>query len=188
MSEKLHVGHEALPDNIDTSVEVQRNLERLQEAAEQAEHDPLKAQAESLRESAKQEAVSGQELNVGDLGTENSRQTFGTDKALKADAYKRSLRRIRTSLNPAERTFSKVVHNKAIDSTSNVAAKTVARPSAFLGAGFGALAGSSLLLYMARQYGFTYNYTVFLLTLAVGLVVGLLLELLWRVTFGRKRS
>lgn len=188
MSEKLSKGAESLSENIDTSSESERNLNRLREAAKQAEKDPLQAHVESLQQSAEQQAISGKELNVGDTTGESSGQTFGIDKALKADSYKRSLRKIRTSLNTPERAFSRVVHNPVVESVSNTTAKTVARPSAFLGGSMGALIGSATLLFMAKRYGFTYNYTVFLVLFAGGFIVGLLIELLLRVVLRRRSS
>lgn len=188
MSEKLSKGAESLSEKIDTSAESEKNLERLRDAAKQAEKDPLQAHVESLQQSAEQQAVSGKELNVGDTTGESSGQTFGIDKALKADGYKRSLRKIRSSLTTPERAFSRVIHNPVVESVSNTTAKTVARPSAFLGGSMGALIGSTTLLFMAKRYGFTYNYSVFLILFVGGFAAGLLIELLLRVVFKRKSS
>lgn len=188
MSEKLHLSGENLPNNVEANAEAERNLERLREAAKQAEKDPLAAQIESLKQSAESKAISGKELNVGDLSKETSSISFGVDKELKADAYNKTLRRIRGSLSAPNRAFSRVVHNRTVESISNVSAKTVARPSAFLGGSAGALIGSTVLLYMAKHYGFTYNYTVFLVLFVGGFAVGLLVELVFRLLFRRKTS
>ena len=191
MSEKapLPKGPEHKQDTIDASVESKNNLERLQKAAENAaETDSLKAQLESLQSNAENQAISGAELNVGDTTVENGDGLFGTDKTLKADAYSRTLRKVRTQLRAPERAFSRVVHNKAIESVSNASAKTIARPSAFLGASFAAMVGSAVLLYMSKQYGFTYNYTVLIVLFAGGFVLGLLVELILKVLFKNKRT
>ena len=188
MSEKLHSSPELLQENLDTSVESERNLERLREAAKQAEKDPLSAQIESLQKHAEAQAISGKELGAGENKTEASTQAFGIDKNLKLDAYKKTLRRIRGGLNAPDRVLSRVVHNPAVDAVSTSAAKTVARPSAFLGGSIGALTGSATLLYMAKHYGFSYNYTVFLVLFAGGFIAGLLVELLFRLLTKRKPS
>lgn len=188
MSEKLHGAHESLPENVEASAESKENLERLKAAAEQAEHEHSKVEVESLSQSAETQAVSGKEFNIGDKVKENPKHPYGIDKSMKADAYTRSLRKIRSNLNAPERTFSKVVHAKPVEAVSNVTAKTVARPSSFLGGAVGALLGSSFLLYMSRQYGFTYNYTVFFVLFAGGFAVGLVLELLLRLVFRRRHS
>jgi acetyl-CoA carboxylase beta subunit len=185
MSEKLHYSSESLPTSVEASAETERNLERLREAAKQAEKDPLSTQIESLQQTAETKAISGKEINVADASKENTNQSFGISKDLKADAYKKSLRHIRTSLRRPERAFSRIVHNQTIETISSGAAKTVARPSAFLGGSMGALVGSATLLYMSKQYGFTYNYTVLLVLFTGGFIVGLIVELLVRLLFKR---
>lgn len=187
MSERLPHSPENNVESIDTSVESQRLQERLQEKAELAEKDPIQKHIESLSKSVEQQALSGKELNIGDKNTESSQQTFGTSKQLKADAYKRALKRVRTALNVPERALSRVVHQKTVESVSNAAAKTVARPSALLGGGIGAFVGSAVLLYVSRHNGFTYNYTAIFALFIGGFFAGALVELLFRLLV-RKRS
>lgn len=187
MSERLHHGAENKVESIDTSAEAQKLQEKLQENAEHAEKDPIQKHIESLSKSVEQQAISGKEVNVGDKTTESSPQTFGTSKQLKADAYKRALKRVRTGLNVPERTLSRVVHQKTVESVSNAAAKTVARPSALLGGGIGAFVGSAVLLYVSRNNGFTYNYTAIFALFMGGFFAGALVELLLRL-LGRKQS
>lgn len=187
MSEKLSTGGEKYIGSIDTSAEAQKKLEKLHERAEIAENDPIQKHIESLSKSVEQQAVSGKELNVGDKTTESSRQTYGSTKHLKADAYKRSLKNIRTNLNAPDKVMSKIIHQPVIDSVSNAAAKTVARPSVLLGGGLGAFIGSSALLYLSKHNGFTYNYTVIFILFIGGFFVGSLTELLIKALFRRKR-
>lgn len=187
MSEKLSTGGEKFAESIDTSAESQKSLEKLREKAEAAENDPIQKHIESLSKSVEQQAISGKELNVGDKTTESSPQTFGGTKHLKADAYKRSLKNIRSSLSAPDKVMSKIVHQPAIDAVSNAAAKTVARPSVLLGGGIGAFTGSAALLYLSKHNGFTYNYTVVFILFIGGFFVGALVELLVKALFRRKR-
>jgi hypothetical protein len=103
------------------------------------------------------------------------------------DAYARTMKRVRGRLNGPERLLSRVVHQPAVDAVSNALSKTVARPSAILGAGTTALLGSSLLLYFAKRYGFTYNYLVFFILIAAGLIAGLLIEFVVRIVSRAQR-
>lgn len=187
MSEKLQSSGEQLP-SVEVSAESEKNLGRLREAAKQAEKDPIQKHVESLQKSVEAQAISGKELNVGDRQGENSNQSFGVQKELKADAYKRTLRKVQSNLPVPARVFSKVVHQPVIDAISSVAGKTIARPSAFLGGSFFALLGSAVLLYMTKNYGFTYNYAVIFMLFVGGFAVGLVLELLLRVVLRRKAS
>jgi hypothetical protein len=186
MSEQLRTGGEHGAESIDTSAEVQKNLESLQEKAEQAEQDPLQKHVESLARAAETQAISGKELNVGDKQGESSSQTFGIQKQLKKDAYKRTISKVQSQLPLPERVISRVIHQPVVDSVSNVAGKTVARPSGFFFGSLFALLGSSAFLYMSKHYGFTYNYAVLFILFVGGFALGLVLELLYRLVVRRK--
>lgn len=186
MSEQLRSSGEFNAEAIDTSVESGKNQERLQERAEQAEIDPLQKHVESLAQAAETQAISGKELNVGDKQGESSVQTFGVQKQLKNDSYKRTMRKVQAQLPLPARVMSRVIHQPAVDAISNAAAKTVARPSGILGGSIIAFLGSSAFLYMAKHYGFSYNYAVLFMLFVGGFALGLLLELIVRVVFRRK--
>lgn len=188
MSEQLrpHSEHGEQHEAVDASVEARENLERIHSKAEKAEHDPIQKHIESLQASVEQQAVSGKEMPGIDTAPEQANQSFGVSKELKNDSYKKTLKRIRSHLNGPEKVFSRVVHQPVVEKTSNGLARTVARPSAFLGGSFGALAGSALLVYMSRHYGFTYNYAAIFFVFAAGFVAGLVIELLYKLLF-RKR-
>jgi|ERR1700741_4446388 len=188
MSEKLHHGGEHGAEAIDTSAEQQKHLEKLQEKAEQAEKDPIQKHVESLTKAAESQAISGKELNTGDKQGESSGQTFGVHKQLKTDSYKSTLRKIQSSLPMPQRIASRVIHQPVVDAVSNATAKTVARPSAFLGGSIVAFIGSAVFLYMAKHNGYTYNYAVLFVLFIGGFALGLVLELLARIVFRRRAS
>lgn len=174
MSEKLQ-HHEGHHEKLDLSEELKRNLERLHDTPE-AEKSP--EDVARLAHKAAEHAVSGHETTVGEDEAAPSQQYhFGQYKLLRKDAYAQSLKRIRSHLNAPERAFSKVVHQPVVDKTSEGLAKTVARPSGLLGAGLVAFLGSSILIYMAKHYGFRYNFTTFFLLLTVGFAAGIIFEL-----------
>jgi len=100
---------------------------------------------------------------------------------LKKQKYSRTLQSIRKDLSVPERAFSKVVHNKVVDSLSAGAEKTVARPSALLAGSVCAFIGSSVFLYIAKHYGYEYNFLLFVIFFASGFVLGLFVELLVRL-------
>lgn len=186
MSEQLKHSGERGVESLDTSAELKRAQEQLIEAAERAEKDPIAKHIESLQKSVEAQAVSGAEHNVGDTKNESSNQSFGYSQQLKVDGYKRTIRKVQNEMNFADRTFSKVVHQPLVESVSNGLARTVARPSVFFGGSLGALLGSGALLYMSRENGFTYNYSVFLVTFIGGFLLGGLLELIYNLIFKRR--
>lgn len=186
MSEQLKHSPERSAEVIDTRAEVARAQERLREAAEQAEKDPIAGHIESLAKSAETQAISGKEHNVGDKQTETTTQSFGHTKQLKQESYTRTLRKIRSDMNLPDRAMSRVIHQPVIESVSNGLARTAARPSVFFGGSLGALLGSGTLLYLSRQNGFTYNYSVFLVMFVCGFILGGLVEVIFKLLFKRR--
>ncbi len=105
---------------------------------------------------------------------------------LKDMAYQRAITRVRRQLSPAARSFSKVIHQPAVNALSEATAKTIGRPSGILGGGILALAGTTAYYYIAKHYGYEYNFGVFLLLLAAGFAVGWIAEFLLRTMHGRR--
>ena len=144
-------------------------------------------QLEASRQAASEHAEQGRLLSgeKEEHGT-SAHHRFASHIALKKDSYKNLLAQTRSRLPAASRQFSKVIHQKQIETISNVGAQTVARPSGLLGGGVGALLGSLTLLYYSKHYGFTYNYAFFFIMFGAGFGVGLLFEVLVRLVRRRK--
>lgn len=181
-SEKLRESIESGHEELDLHETSKHNLERIQNEAENTEHDHS---LDKIHESIHKEAVSAKEITVGESKDSDDRPVLGVQKELKATAYNRTLKRVQNHLGAVDRTFSKIIHHKSIELFSDVSSKTLARPSGILGGGFAALAGSGIVLYMAKRYGFTYNYSTFLILLVIGFISGIALEMLVRIV---KRS
>lgn len=164
----------------ESSAEQKEKLQQLLEKAEKAQHEHASSK-EHLHRAAKQEAVSAKEIQgkVGEKEHGKSDTNLYITKATKKAAYKKTLRHVQRQLPKRERAFSKVIHQPVIEKASDIGAKTIARPSGVLAGGVCALIGSGFVFYMAKHYGFTYNFFVFLLLLVVGFGVGLVIELLW---------
>jgi hypothetical protein len=162
------------------------HVERVERTTETSETDPHDHSRDKLQESihkARSEALHAEEISIGSR-PEASQPVPGMHQALKNDAYAKYMHKIHGHLNPVERSFSKVIHSPIIEPVSEMSAKTIARPSGILGGGIAALVGSGVVLYMAKHYGFEYNFTTFLVLLVSGFAAGLLIEfcywLLWR--------
>lgn len=158
---------------LELSAEIKKNLERSQEAAEKAgpEQD-----VKEIQKHVESQAVSGKEFSPSETDAA-PKQEFGAYSGLKQQSYKQTLNRIRQRLTAPEKAFSKLSHNKAVDTVSSGLGKTVARPSGILGGGIFALVGSSIVLYMAKKYGFEYNFSLFFLLLTGGFMAGVIIEL-----------
>lgn len=162
--------------------ETHKTHEKQETTKETAEQN--KAHVEELRNKVKELGVSGKESSAGEHKADNSSNHYYADqKQLKANAYQKSMRQIRSKLSKPDRTLSKVIHNKTVENISEVSGKTVARPSGLLGGGICALTGSVFLLYMSKHYGFQYNYALFFMLFVGGFFIGMLGELLLRYVF-----
>ncbi len=153
------------------------------ETAEHAKHTPEGSQetpdTNSLEKQAKQiaEHAKTQESTTDKSPQIHQETIIGQQKELKQQKYQQLTHKIRSHLNPTERSFSKVVHNPVVEAISETSSKTVARPSGLLGGGIVALLGSGALLFMSKYYGFRYNFFVYILMFGVGFVAGVFIEL-----------
>lgn len=152
------------------------------EASKHIETDPLLHSLNALKARAEQEAQSSKEFDVQDVDDgASTTHAIIMHRELKEDAYRRSLEKARRELPATDRIFSRFIHQPTVELVSNIAAHTVGRPSGLCMGGLLALISSSLLLYMARTYGFAYNYSVMILGLVGGFIIGIALESCWRL-------
>ena len=178
MSEKLNhpspEHHKATPEH--ESREQAERLKHIHEKGEKAENE-ARNNIEAIQKSIEESAVSGKEYSTAEKETPQN-TVYGVNKELKSTAYKRVLKKTQSQLSTPEKTLSKVIHNPIVEKTSDVAAKTVARPSGILFGGIGAFIGTLILLYISKRSGFTYNYLVFVLLFIACYILGVIIELL----------
>lgn len=138
---------------------------------EHKEHAPLP----ELQKQAKHEARHASEAFPAAQETQRAHTGY-VSRELKKEALQRTLTRVRKHLSAPAQTFSKVIHQPVVDAVSQAGAKTIARPSGVLGGSIVAFLGSSIFLWMARHYGFAYNYLLFFLLFLGGFALGMALE------------
>lgn len=143
----------------------------------QPHHEKKLPSVEKLAHHAKEEAVVGKDVISHEKGHTPQSDMYVT-KELKSQTWNRGITRIRKQLSAPSRAFSKVIHQPVVDSVSRVSATTVARPSGLLMGGIFAFLGSSIVLWMARHYGFAYNFFMFVILFVLGFCIGLLVEAL----------
>jgi hypothetical protein len=107
-------------------------------------------------------------------------------KAQKKAEYKKTLNAIQKDMNPAERTFSKVIHNPVIEATSEVAGNTVARPAALLAGSLTALIMVSIVYVIAKHYGYALSGFEWIATFLLGWAVGLIIDWVRVEILGKK--
>ena len=83
---------------------------------------------------------------------------------------------IQKDMKPASRAFSKVIHNKVVEKTSDVVASTVARPNLIIAGGLGTLILCSAVYLIAKQYGYVLSGFEAIGTFILGWVIGAIIE------------
>ncbi len=135
---------------------------------------------ENLTNRVEQLAVSGKEMGHSDVADRKQHPVL-INKQLKEMAYSRAMTRVRKHLSIPSRVLSRAVHSKALEKPSELIGNTVARPSGVLGGAFVAAIGSSILLWLTKHFGYSYNYLAVIMLFVAGLILGLSVEAIWKI-------
>lgn len=174
MSEHLKTqeksGEHQLPQH-----EAKQHHERLkahhEKAAESARD--LKHEKEGIRSEVHEQAASAEDYKPQ---TEQQRVVVPHTKADKEHSFNTIMHHARSSMSAPERTFSKFIHKPAVEKTSEVLGKTVARPSGVVGATIAAFIGLLSIYSVAKFAGFELSGSEMPLLLVVGFAIGLIAE------------
>ncbi len=97
-------------------------------------------------------------------------------KADKEHGFNTIMHHARSQMSKPEQTFSKFIHTPAVEKTSEVLGKTVARPSGVAGAAIAACIGLLSVYSIAKFAGFQLSGSEMPLLLVVGFAAGLFIE------------
>lgn len=152
---------------------IEKTLEEPQESNEKRANE---ARAEVLKTAIKIEAE-GKKTEKESRPSTPSRHSV-LSKKQKNESYKRTMKRVQSELPAAERAFSKVIHNKVIENTSNVVGSTIARPNSIL---YGAISAFVLTLAtysVAKTLGYQLSGSETMLAFVIGWLIGLVIDYL----------
>lgn len=193
MTEELKTHEKNVPNYEELTLPDANHAEKLRQGEPDPEKSPHEAIAEA-REDVVETIEANKQLNPMDkIAAELAppaaveRKQIGSD--MKKAGYNREMTNIRRNLPRPQRALSKLVHQPVVRVVSELAGKTVSRPSGLLGGGLVAFLGTSAYLGLAKHIGFRYNYAIFLVLFVGGFVIGLGLELLVHLaTAGRRKA
>jgi len=155
---EAHSSHEVVDDTTDSTSEKDRHS------------------VEDITKKIEAHAVSGKEMSSRNTETEQTHHPVMVNKQLKDMSYSRAMTRVRKHLPAPSRALSKIVHSPLLDKPSELASKTVARPSSMLGGGLFAMIGTALLLWTVNKHGYEYNYLAVAVLFLGGAIAGLAAE------------
>lgn len=181
MSEKHPQHHEGSKERHIPVHEVREHQERLkvhhEKAAEQAGRSN-KHERETIRHEVHEQAISGAEYHKPQ--SEQRQPIVPHTKADKEHSFNTIMHHVRQNMSKPERSFSKFIHKPIVEKTSEVAGKTIARPSGIAGAAIAAFIGLFSVYSIARFAGFELSGSEMPLLLAGGFVLGLLSEWMFK--------
>lgn len=100
--------------------------------------------------------------------------------------YKQTMEHVQRELSPQSRAFSKVIHNKAVEQTSELLGATIARPNAILAGAIGAFIITLAVYLIAKNFGYRLSGSESIAGFILGWVIGLLFDY-FRVMITGKR-
>lgn len=159
------------------------NPEDYKKTPETAHAHEIKDGTEKLEEISKKiekEAKSSKELDISNE-TSHQKPSYHHNGPYHEHSGSQAIKRVQKHLKPAERRFSKVIHNPKVEIVSDITGSTIARPSGLLYGGLFSLLSSLALYLLSRHYGYEYSYFVGILFFVGGFVFGLLIESLLRI-------
>jgi hypothetical protein len=171
--------YEALDKKLEAGAELSS------ENLESNEKRESKARAEALENAVS--AEKGAEKETSQSKGRSARKRGTISKKEKTASYKRRIKDVQAELPPAERAFSKVLHNPAVERTSEFVGATIARPNAILA---GAVAAFILVLavyLIAKTLGYVLSGFETIGAFIVGWVLGILYDY-FRVLITGKKS
>lgn len=185
MSEKLRTPeNEASPERSEPTVET-LNLKGLEPSKkiETLDLNEARAAIEKAGTSSKELSDKQSEFEKND----DSSDVKWWSKELGLQNLDRTLSSVRHSLSTPEKQLSKFIHKPVVEKISDLGGKTIARPSGILLGGIFSFIGSLGVYLLARHMGGELRYSIFAVTFVLGYILGLMIELVWRI-LDRKKS
>ena len=173
------------------SKEIEKHQERLNELHEKAEKKALKSghEKETIRHEVKEKAISGAEYRKP--ASEGKQQKAPVTKKDKEHVFDTVMHHVHQNMSKPEQVFSSFIHKPAVEKVSEVAGKTVARPSGIAGAAIAAFIGLLSVYSVAKFAGFELSGSEMPLLLLAGFLLGLIVEWVFkslRVLFSPRSS
>lgn len=168
-AEKLHAKHERLGEF----------------APEDGEKSAERARLEALESAISVEAGGAEKKRGGEPSPAVRRGPIS--KKEREASYTRTMKKVQSELSGPSRTFSKVIHNKAVEKISDAVGTTIARPNAVASGAITAFLATLAAYFVAKTVGYQLSGFETIGTFAVGWLIGLLFDY-FRVMITGKRS
>lgn len=149
--------------------------DKREKAAELAPRDSL----EDARHEALEKATSverGKEKPAAREKSPAERRRGPVSAEAREISYSAKMHEIQSHMTPAGRTFSKIIHSKAVDAVSEAVGNTIARPNAILSGAIAAFLFSLVTLMIAKHYGYRLSGFEAIGAFVAGWLIGILYD------------
>ena len=102
------------------------------------------------------------------------------------ESYKSTIAKVQKELNPGTRMFSRLIHNKIAEKTSETLGNTIARPNVILSGAFSAFILTLLTYVIAKTSGYRLSGSETIIAFATGWIIGAIFEYLKVIITGKK--
>lgn len=175
-------GQEALND---------ANKERSAEIAHELEKKSIERDTSDNKEKAKQDALEAaaeveKKAEQDDTPNEKRRDTPAQRRAKQKVNFSNTMKEAQAHMSPTKRTFSKLIHNKGIEKTSEAVGSTVARPNAILAGSVTAFVLSLVIYLIANHNGYPLSGSETIATFVIGWLIGLLFDYIRVMVTGKR--
>jgi len=171
-----------------TAAEQLEKLSNGPEASVELSPRDVEARAEKARVEALETAISvesgGKEKES--RAPSSSPRRGPINKSQRDKSYKHTMKQVQNELPAVSRAFSKVIHNKTIEKTSEVLGNTIARPNAILAGAFSAFILTLLTYTVAKTIGYALSGFETIAAFIVGWLIGIVYDYM-RVLFTGKK-
>jgi len=165
---------EKLADRNEKGIESPRDADMLAE----------RARVEALETAISVEAGGKEKGKIAEPQTSKRRGPIS--KKQKEASFKRQMKEVQAAQTPVSRAFSKVIHNKVVEKTSDAVGATVARPNAILAGAVTAFLLTLTVYVTAKIIGYPLSGFETIAAFIVGWVAGNVYDYLRVVITGKK--
>lgn len=186
-SPEQKVEKELSPEQLESYTNAEAAIERAAEKSkvENGEKSESKARAEALEQAISVEAGSAEKKGK-EKSAAPTRRHGVVSKKERQTSYKKHMKTLQAELPPAQRAFSKVIHNPAIEKTSEVVGATIARPNAILAGAIVAFVAVLAVYLIAKHFGYVLSGFETIAAFIVGWILGILYDFFRVMVTGKK--
>ncbi len=161
----------------------EQNVEKSIESGEKSE---AKARHEALEQAISVERGSAEKKTKEPASSPAKRRHGVVSKKEREASYKHHMKQLQSELPPAQRTFSKFIHNPVVEKTSEAVGSTIARPNAVLSGAVVAFVLVLAVYVVAKFYGYTLSGFETIGAFIVGWILGILYDFFKVMITGKK--